>query len=87
MQKLHLNQFPNRGPLVDHDWKPAQLKVMLRQHIGAPAEPVVAVYDKVVKKEKIASVGRNLGAEIHTPLAGKVTSITSEYILIEVDHG
>jgi len=87
MQKLNLNRFPNRGSLVDYDWKPKQLTVMLRQHIGAPAEPVVAVNDNVSKKQKIASVGRNMGAEIHTPLAGRVSSITSEYILIEVDHG
>jgi Na+-translocating ferredoxin:NAD+ oxidoreductase RnfC subunit len=86
MQKLHLNRFPNRGPLIDYDWKPEQLEVMLRQHIGTPAEPVVAVNDRVKEKQKIASVGGNLGAEIHSPLAGRVASITSEHILIEVDH-
>lgn len=87
MQKLHLNGFANRGPLVDHDWKPKRLQVMLRQHIGAPAVPVVAVNEVVLKRQKIASVGDNLGAEIHSPLSGRVASITMDSILIDVDQG
>ena len=86
MQKLDLNRFSNQGPLVAHDWKPKQVRVLLQQHIGAPAKPVVAQNDIVQTRQKIASVGDQLGAEIHAPMDGRVTSITSEFIRIEVDH-
>ncbi len=83
MAKLDLLKFKNEGPLVDYHWQARHLKLMLSQHIGVPADPVIKLGQAVSANQKIASVGKNLGAEIHSPIDGKITKITKDYILIE----
>ena len=52
---------------------PAQAAVLLRQHIGAPCEPLVAVGDTVCVGQKIAD-GGGLCVPIHAPVSGVVDS-------------
>lgn len=59
------------------------LKIMLRQHIGQPAKPIVKKGDEVEKYQKLASC-EGLGAEIHTPCKGVVKDIKENYIVVEV---
>ena len=60
------------------------LQMLLRQHIGAPCKPVVAVGDKVAKGTLIAEPA-GLGANIFASVYGTVTEITEEAIIIEPD--
>lgn len=60
------------------------LQMLLRQHIGAPCKPVVAVGDKVAKGTLIAEPA-GLGANIFASVYGTVTEITEEAIMIEPD--
>lgn len=83
MAKLDLLKFKNKGPLVDYNWQAKHLKLMLRQHIGISAKPVIKTGEAVSANQKIATVGKNLGAEVHSPIDGKITEITKDYILIE----
>ena len=83
MAKLDLVRFKNHAPLVDFKHRPKQLKIMLTQHIGAPAEPVVQIGEGVTARQKIGTVGKNLGAEIHSPMDGIVAEVTERYIVIE----
>ena len=83
-QMLDLNQFKDEGPLSDFAYRPAHLKVMLRQHIGVPAEPVVKTGDQVKKNQKLATAGSNLGSEIHCPADGRITEVTADYITVQV---
>ena len=53
---------------------PAQAAVLLRQHIGAPCEPLVAVGDTVCVGQKIAD-GDGLCVPIHAPVSGVVDAI------------
>lgn len=54
---------------------PTLLRVPLQQHIGAPAEPVVAK-DDFVKKGQLLAVGRGpVSAAIHAPTSGRVIAI------------
>jgi len=46
---------------------PKQLVLPLQQHIGEPAEPVVAVGDHVLKGQKIADVSHGMGVPVHAP--------------------
>ncbi len=57
-------------------------KILLKQHIGAPCAPIVKEKDPVKKGELIASP-TGLGAPIHSPFAGVISSITEEAIIID----
>lgn len=83
-QMLDLNRFKDRGELVDHPLQPRQLKILLQQHIGAPATALVTVGELVDPEQKIATVGESLGSEIHSPIRGKISEITASHIEITV---
>ena len=54
---------------------PKQAAVLLSQHIGAPAQPVVAVGDKVQVGTLLAKAGGFVSAPVHSPVSGKVAKI------------
>ena len=80
--RLDLKRFPDIGELTDHDLNPARLTLMLRQHIGGAATPLVCPGDAVEPGMKIATMGDALGAELHAPLAGIVDQVTADAIVI-----
>ena len=45
------------------------------QHIGAPASPIVAVGDQVLKGQKIAEAGGFVSAPVYSSVSGKVKAI------------
>lgn len=49
--------------------------IPLQQHIGAPAKPIVAVGDTVLKGQKIAEAGSFVSSAIHAPTSGQIKSI------------
>jgi electron transport complex protein RnfC len=54
---------------------PAQLTVPVGQHIGAPADVIVAVGDLVLKGQMIAKPKGFISAAIHAPTSGRVVAI------------
>lgn len=83
MTKLGLKQFINKGPLREGVLKTSRVRLPLRQHVGAPAEPVVAVGTTVRAGTLIARVPKDkLGANIHASIAGVISSISNEMIEI-----
>lgn len=54
---------------------PAEVKVPVGQHIGAPAVPVVKPGDVVKVGQLIAEAGGFVSANIHSPVSGKVKKI------------
>jgi electron transport complex protein RnfC len=49
--------------------------VPLRQHIGTPARPVVAVGDRVLKGQVIGAAEGYVSTAVHAPTSGRVTAI------------
>jgi len=49
--------------------------VSLAQHIGAPAEPTVAIGDRVLKYQEIARPSGFISASLHAPTSGTVKAI------------
>ena len=49
--------------------------IPLRQHIGAPAKPVVAIGDSIKCGQLIGEVKEGLGANIHSSIAGVVVEV------------
>ncbi|MCF6210829.1 MAG: electron transport complex subunit RsxC [Gammaproteobacteria bacterium] len=57
---------------------PPRLILPLKQHIGNPAEPVVAEGDKVLKGQLIARAGDAICAPLHASSSGTVIAITDQ---------
>jgi electron transport complex protein RnfC len=53
----------------------SRLTLPLNQHIGAPAEPVVSVGERVLKGQQIARANSFVSAPLHAPTSGTVTFI------------
>ncbi len=54
---------------------PDQLILPLRQHVGDPAQPVVAIGERVLKGQLIAERDGTLGAPVHASSSGTVIAI------------
>ncbi|MFT7561225.1 MAG: electron transport complex protein RnfC, partial [Flavobacteriales bacterium] len=54
---------------------PEEFTLALSQHIGAPAEAIVAVGDKVLKGQKIADAQGYVSVALHAPSSGEVMAI------------
>jgi electron transport complex protein RnfC len=55
---------------------PSVLYLHTRQHLGAPAQPVVAKGDQVCKGQVIAQAGGFVSAPVHAPTSGTVREVT-----------
>ena len=86
IQRLGLSDYDNQAPIKD--WTPEIRRVVLlmSQHVGKPARPVVEVGQRVLEGDVVGEIQPgSLGARVHASIAGKVTSITAAEILLESD--
>jgi len=86
--KLGLTQFHNTGPLDDQPIETPRVGIKLKQHLGAPCEPVVAVGERVKKGQMVGRVpvanGKPaLGAPVHASIDGAVTRVADGVVWIE----
>ncbi len=78
IRKLGLSDFRNVGPLKHIDWRPSELRVPLKMHIGSAAEALVQVGATVAAGEVIAAPPEDaLGVPIHAPLEATVASVVA----------
>jgi Na+-translocating ferredoxin:NAD+ oxidoreductase RnfC subunit len=72
--KLGLGEFNNTGPLLDYEFAPRSVNIMLKQHAGAMAVPVVRSGNQVRAGDLLAAPeAGKLGARIHASIDGAVT--------------
>jgi hypothetical protein len=82
IRKLGLFDFVNKGPLIEATCPARRVVLPLKQHVGAPAEPVVGAGDTVKKDDAIARpAGGKLGAVIHASIAGRVTAVGDAVVI------
>ena len=66
---------------------PATVRISLRQHIGAPSQPVVQTGDTVSCGQLIGAIpAEALGANIHASISGTVVQVTDTEIVISADR-
>ena len=70
----HGNKLSAGQPIVTAEI-PKKACILLGQHIGAPAKPIVAKGDVVKVGQKIAEPGGFVSAAIHSSVSGKVAKI------------
>ena len=81
--RLGLKDFDLAAPLSDVTLTPDVIRIYTRQHVGAPAQPIVSVGQHVDAGQMIGSIpADSLGAAIHTSVSGTVTEVTPDYIEI-----
>ena len=85
-----ISSYSDSAPLVS----PTRVVIPLRQHIGAPCRPLVAVGDRVAMGQPIGD-GEDLCVPVHSSISGRVTAIgdapyptggTVSAVTIDNDH-
>jgi Na+-translocating ferredoxin:NAD+ oxidoreductase RnfC subunit len=83
LARVGLTQYAHQeAPLEEAQLKVDRVYIPLRQHIGAPAQPCVAVNDKVGKGTLIARASGKISANVHAGIGGTVTTVTAGHIEI-----
>ena len=83
MARIDLTKYNKEAPLDESEVAVKKVKIMMSQHIGAPASPVVKKGDKVTKGQMIAEPGKGLSVGIHASVTGTVTEVNDKYVIIE----
>ncbi|SMC22051.1 Na+-translocating ferredoxin:NAD+ oxidoreductase RNF, RnfC subunit [Desulfacinum hydrothermale DSM 13146] len=74
--KLDIARYMDLHPKFLGDVKPAQVRVLLHQHIGAPAVAMVKPGDRVTAGQPVGAVPQGaLGACVHAPISGVVAAV------------
>ncbi len=84
ISKLGLYKYDIEAPLTEVKQQFNKVSISLKQHIGAPAEAVVKVGDKVKKGNLIADMlDGKMGCRVHASISGIVTETNKDTIIIE----
>jgi Na+-translocating ferredoxin:NAD+ oxidoreductase RnfC subunit len=74
--KIGITEYMDLHPEFDGDLIPNKVRIPLSQHIGAPAEPVVKVGDRVRAGDVLGEIpDKALGARVHASISGLVTEV------------
>lgn len=83
VNRLGLHSFDIPAPMKKCDTEIKEVKLLLRQCIGAPCVAVVKTGDKVIEGQMVGEPPKEaLGTCLHASITGKVTAVTDNYITI-----
>ena len=80
--RLGLAPYDKEAPLDDAVREVSEVKVLLSQHIGAPAAACVAVGDRVKSGDVIGRAAEGLSVNIHASIDGTVTETGDQYVCV-----
>ncbi len=80
--RLGLSDYDVPAPLTDETPDVRRVKILMSQHIGAPARPVVTEGSPVKKGQKIGEAAEGLGAAVHCSIDGIVEKVSDREIVI-----
>ncbi|MEW5724549.1 MAG: 4Fe-4S dicluster domain-containing protein [Thermodesulfobacteriota bacterium] len=82
VQRLGLVRYDVHPEFAEPSAPPAQVALPLKQHLGAPAQPVVKAGDRVKRGDLVGEIPpRALGARVHASIDGKVVAVTDHVII------
>jgi Na+-translocating ferredoxin:NAD+ oxidoreductase RnfC subunit len=83
-KKLHVQDYDLPAPLFEGEISPGRLVLPLKQSAGTACQPKVRTGDRVKPGQRIGEPLPNaLGAVLHAPLAGTVSDVTEQHIILE----
>ena len=81
--RLGLTEYNHSAPLDESEYNPKRVKLLLSQHIGKAAEPIVKVGDTVKAGDLIAAADENvLGVNIHSSINVIITEVTDKFVVV-----
>ena len=87
MARLDLTKYDKEAPLDESRVPIKKVKILLSQHIGAPASAIVKQGDQVTRGQMVAEPGKGLSVGIHASIDGTVIEVSEKYIVIETQEG
>jgi Na+-translocating ferredoxin:NAD+ oxidoreductase RnfC subunit len=82
-RRLKVERYESETPFDSSQPAPERVRVRLKQHAGAPADPLVKPGARVKRGQVIGRVPETaMGASVHASVGGRVTECTSEWIEI-----
>lgn len=81
--RLGLSGYEAEAPLDNQIRDARKVKVLLSQHIGKPAKPVVQKGMHVLCGDVIAQAAEGLSVNMHAPISGTVSEITDHAVCIQ----
>lgn len=84
VSRLGLSDYDVPAPLSEARPEPSRVVLTMKQHVGEPAVPSVQRGDSVLEGDVVGErpEGR-LGARVHASIAGSVTAVTPDSVVIE----
>lgn len=80
--------YPSEAPFQEGGYQPKKVVLLLKQHTGAPATPVVRKGEQVITGQLVAEIPEGaLGARVHASIAGTVEEVTPQTIIIRNGGG
>lgn len=84
-RRLGLTKYDVDAPLVDIKVKPARVKIMLSQHIGAPSKLNIEAGKEIKVGDLIGAIQENaLCVPVHSSVEGKVLEANDKFVIIDV---
>ena len=83
MKRIDVTKYDAHTPFNKKSPEPTQVKILLKQHTGVPAKPVVKIGDHVEAGDLIGDIDEGkLGAKIYASISGRVTHVSDEFVRI-----
>ena len=82
MARLGLTRYESDAPMDETLVPVKKVRILLSQHIGAPAQAVVRTGERVSRGQMIARPGNGLSVGIHASIDGLVTEVTDRYVVL-----
>ena len=83
LARLGLGVYDKTARLDDVSREVKEVKILLSQHIGAPAAAAVKVGDTVTAGDVVGKAAEGLSVNIHASISGVVKEVTKDYIIIK----
>lgn len=82
VERLQIGQYEDHPPFREEGMQVQEVRIPLKQHLGAPAEPVVKAGDHVDKGSLIGEIpDKALGARVHASIGGRVISVDDVVVI------
>jgi len=83
VKRLGLTDYNKDAPWTDAVYKPAKVKILMSQHIGAPCVPCVKEGQRVEKGAVVGDLPADkLGCPVHASVSGTVGKVNEKYVEI-----
>jgi len=83
--RIGLSKYHKASPLNNKVVPMKRLHILLSQHIGVPAIPIVKKGELVEANQLLAKPAAGLSVAIHTPISGTVVEVTEKFVIVKAE--